>query len=286
MNLPTAKIIADSVNEQGQRLTTMEVVMHRFVLAEFNTHRAFSRNSASSRAIPFAKMVQRVKETPAYPIHWGAEQKGMQSGDTVEDVEMCFTGWQAARDKAVRCAEILHEYGLHKSLINRLIEPFMWHTAIVSSTEWNNFFHQRCSPLAQPEIRVLAVQMQKALYASEPKSLAHGQWHLPYIEPRDIMQVESNHPNSTQLFQTGLLKKISVARCARVSYLNHDGKRDLSLDIQLADKLIGSGHWSPFEHVATPSQDTHLRSNFEGWKQYRSEFRNHTHRDFVPLGGE
>lgn len=284
---PSAKIIADSVNEQGQRLTTMEVVMHRFVLAEFNTHRVFSRNSASSRAIPYQKICDRVQANPAYPLYWGKEQKGMQSGSefTESEIPVLREDWHNASVEALNTAELLHKSGVHKSLVNRLLEPFMWHTAIVSSTEWNNFFHQRCSPLAQPEIRVLAEEMQKALYTSQPKELAHGQWHLPYIQPQDIMQIEKDNEQTTQLYRMGLLKNISVARCARVSYLTHDGKRDLSLDIELAEKLIGSGHWSPFEHVATPSQATQFRSNFEGWKQYRSEFRNNNHRDFVPLEG-
>src|SRR3954452_24195130 len=75
-----AKVLADSVSPAGQRLTTLEATFPRFVLAEFNTHRVFSRNSASSRAIPVAKQLRRVLDDPYVPIEFGSNKPGMQAG--------------------------------------------------------------------------------------------------------------------------------------------------------------------------------------------------------------
>ena len=290
---PTAKIICDSINEQGHRLTTMEVVMHRFILAEFNTHRVFSRNSSSSRAIPYHKMRNRVVENPAYPIFWGSEQKGMSPGGELEGVMLTNSknSWLSARDCAVFCADLLHEYGLHKSLINRLIEPFMRHTAIVTATEWDNFFHQRCHPAAMPEIQALANAMQIAYFSSVPKEVGYGNWHLPYIKQGDREWVRRRIKSVTRYEdEITALKQISTARCARVSYLTHDGKRDPNVDMDLFDKLQSLGHWSPFEHVATPiNTKVPLQydgdgpcGNFKGWNQFRKEFRNENQTHFLP----
>lgn len=261
-----AKIIADSVSAAtGERLTTMEVVIHRYVLAEFNTHRAFARCSASSRAIPVHKMLQRVNENPALPVSWPLEQKGMQGGDemTWEERERAEEVWLKARDRALDCAEELVAMGLHKSVVNRLLEPFLWHTIIVSSTEWENFFVQRCSPLAQPEIRVTAELMREALDASEPVKLAPGDWHMPYITAEDLEACRAVKADP---------RRVSVARCARVSYLNHDGKRDPEIDELLFLRLVQAEppHWSPLEHVATPAPaGFEPLGNFTGWEQYR-----------------
>lgn len=291
MTQPSAKIIADSISEWGQRLTTMEVVMHRFILAEFNTHRVFSRNSASSRAIPYQKMRERVANDPAYPVFWGSEKKGMAPGDelVIPEINMCRSNWVMARDKALFEADQLYMNGLHKSLINRLIEPFMWHTAIVTATEWDNFFHQRCHPAAMPEIQALANAMQVAYYTSVPKEVPYGGWHMPYLRLEDHDDVikflgDTDIPPSP-LMITNLLKRVSTARCARVSYLTQDGHRSISTDLDLYDRLFGSGHWSPFEHVATPIHDGSERpdvGNFRGWGQFRKEFKSENCSHFVP----
>lgn len=291
MTQPSAKIIADSINDWGQRLTTMEVVMHRFVLAEFNTHRVFSRNSASSRAIPVTKVMDRVAKDPCRPVVWPKEQSGMQGGLPFNEdgIRACETDWDYARFDALRNANELKEIGLHKSLTNRLLEPFMWHTVIVTATDWDNFFWQRCHPDAQPEIKAAADEMQRAFFRSTPEHLTHGQWHLPYITKQDREEV-----NKMELFGsdvdtswcaiTETLKKISTARCARVSYLTHDGKRDLMEDVGLFNRLSESGHWSPFEHVATPVSfgSQFPLSNFRGWKQFRKEFPQENRAAFLP----
>ena len=91
-----------------------------------------------------------------------------------------------------------------------------------------------------------------------------GRWHLPLIQDD-----ERSLPDEE-------LCKLSVARCARVSYLTHDGKRDHERDLDLYERLLGggaNGHWSPFEHVATPAADPQQHSaNFVGWEQYRKRF--------------
>lgn len=286
MTQPSAKIILDSINQQGNRITTMEVVMHRFVLAEFNTHRVFSRNSASSRAIPAKKMIRKAQIDPAEPVIWPHERQGMQGGlpFNQDGIEKCQDIWDEAREDAIDSAQRLVKIELHKSLTNRLIEPFLWHTVIVTSTEWDNFFWQRCHPDAQPEMKAAADAMQLAYYKDpEPKELAHGMWHLPYINKQDE---DDAYVLSDARYHVALdiLQKVSVARCARVSYLTHDGVRSLEKDLELYDKLRTSGHWSPFEHVATPITD--LRDpntgNFTGWKQYRKLFNGENGTAFIP----
>lgn len=271
MTEPSAKIIADSVNPNGDRLTTMEITTHRFVLSEFNTHRMFSRNSASSRAIPVSKQINRVLTDPAFPLSWPAEQKGMQGGEEIEgmDREHCVHYWLRARDAAVDNVKWLQKIGVHKSVTNRLLEPFMWHTIIVTSGEWGyeNFFKLRCSPLAQPEIHAVANEMKAEYRLSTPRLIREQGWHLPYIQKDEWRYTDPK-----------ILRQISTARCARVSYLTHDGERDALKDVQLYQKLISANppHNSPLEHVATPctciDQQFHA-GNFPGWDQLRHKTR-------------
>ncbi len=292
-----AKVLADSRSPAGYRLTTLEATFPRFILAEFNTHRVFSRNSASSRAIPIAKQLRRVLEEPYVPIEFGSNQPGMQAGPALEGEkrEAAEREWLRARDDAVHrvlglvtdpnafaadadLLEILREVeetirdraqpsewlNVHKQVANRLLEPFMWHTVIVTATEWDNFWNLRCHPDAQPEIRLVAENMRNALEVSEPEELAEGEWHLPLVRPEDREQIAS----------TKDLVKISAGRCARVSYLTHAGKRDLDADIELHDRLLESGHMSPLEHPARPLTEAELEANewsgnFRGWFSYR-----------------
>lgn len=258
----SAKIIADSFSEYGNRLTTMEVTFPRMVLAEFNTHRMFSRNSASSRAIPVEKQLKRVMEDPFIPVHFGANQSGMQANAELHGVARVHAKeeWLAARDSAVKHVKHLLALGLHKQITNRILEPFMWHTVIVTATEWSNFFALRAHKDAQPEIRVIA-EMMKDIYESyEPKLLAKGEWHLPFVQPDE-------YDGTFEFSQSA--RQISAARCARVSYLTHDGVRDLESDFLLYDRLVERGHMSPLEHVATPDVLGQFYGNFPGWKQFR-----------------
>jgi thymidylate synthase ThyX len=240
----------------------------RFIHSEMMTHRVFSRNAASSRAIPIKKMIAAVREEPALPVYWGRNQTGMSAREAVTpEVEaLARAEWESALEDALAHAERLAEkdIDLHKQLVNRLLEPFAWITVIITATDWANFFTQRCHPDAQPEIKHVAEMMLAQYRASIPAPVALGRWHLPLIQDD-----ERTLPDEQ-------LCKLSVARCARVSYLTHDGKRDIERDLDLYEKLLGggaNGHWSPFEHVATPALDAQARSgNFTGWEQYRKRF--------------
>ena len=251
----------------------MEVVMHRFVLAEFNTHRVFSRNSASSRAIPITKQIKQIRDNLAYPVEWGSNQRGMQAGPVLDEIRetSARSVWKAASEVAISAAEAFIGFEVHKQVANRLLEPFLWHTAIVSSTEWDNFFTQRCGPLAQPEIRVVAEAMQDALNASTPTTVKHNKWHTPYIQPDEqpMLSIQSRI-------------KISAARCARVSYLTHDKRRDFDADLDLYKKLVSAQppHASPLEHIATPHEGITV-GNFEGWDQWRHKVLNNGSRNLL-----
>ena len=248
-----AKILADSI-ANGVRLTTLQVTMPRIVLAEFNTHRMLSRNSASSRAIPVEKRIAQVRANPFVPDVFAANQRGMQAGAELDerDNSKAQHAWRIAAELACQQAEALLDQGVHKQWANRLIEPFCWHTVIVSATEWDNFFALRCSPEAQPEIRRTAELMREALASSTPALCASGAWHLPLVDFSlgDWVWAKSHAHEHGAGVPGAALAKLSVARCARVSYLTHDGKRAPQADIALHDRLLKSGHMSPFEHAA------------------------------------
>lgn len=260
----TVGVVADSVDVHDHRLTTLEVTFPRFILAEFNTHRMLSRNSASSRAIPVEKRIAAVKTQPFIPDVFGANQRGMQALSQIDDDKQVLAraAWMNAMRDAANRAEQLAELGVHKQLANRLLEPFLWHTCIVTATDWDNFFHLRDHADAQPEFQKIAAMMKRALADSVPNLLKRGEWHLPYITEEDLADERFGHDWES-------ICMISTARCARVSYLTHDGRRDLSADTLLGLKLMKSGHMSPFEHPAMCMADFERRGNFIGWKQYR-----------------
>lgn len=258
-----AKIVADSVSPHGHRITTFVCTYPRFIHSEVMTHRAFSRNAASSRAIPVKTMIKRVMEETAGPISWGKNQKGMQAGEELDEHASLAaeSAWFAARVDAVRHAEQLVSLGVHKQIANRLIEPFAHMTTIITATEWGNFFSLRAHEDAQPEFQELAFRMLAAYTTSEPVPKGLGEWHLPFAD----QYVEEG-------LHIALLLKIVTARCARVSYLNFEGLIEHEKDYKLHDDLLVSGHWSPFEHAACSGPP--VRSgNFIGWLQYRKQFQ-------------
>jgi thymidylate synthase ThyX len=257
----SARVLLDSLSPAGVRLTTLEVTFPRFVLAEFNTHRVFSKNSASSRAIPTSKLIERVQNDPAMPLEWGKNKPGMSASDVLADdtAQEARRIWLRARDEAVAHAKQLLELEVHKQELNRLLEPFLWHTVIVSATEWQNFFELRCAPNAQPEIRAVALLMREAMASSVPQKLDYGQWHTPLLQPDE---------NTLEL---EIRRRVSAARCARVSYLTHEGTREIERDLELYERLRSDRHLSPFEHVATPAPDDEFHANFRGWTQLRRE---------------
>jgi thymidylate synthase ThyX len=260
-----AKILADSLAAHGQRLTTMQITFPRMILAEFNTHRMFSRNSASSRAIPVEKMLQRVREQPFVPAHWGKNQKGMQAEQELGSIEeiQARAAWDWGRQAALATAERLLDIGVHKQIANRLLEPFLWHTAIVSATDWENFFNQRTHKDAQPEMQQLAMRMQDTYSGCEPRHLAAGDWHLPLTPDLDDLRA---------VYDEDQICRISAARCARVSYLTHAGEREPAEDLGLFERLLKSGHMSPLEHVARAQVNARYHGNFNGFLQLRKTF--------------
>lgn len=260
----SAKIICDSFSDlNSKRLTTLELKYPRFIHSEFMTHRVFSRNAASSRAIPVSKMINDVLKNPAIPISWGSNKPGMQAGDELSDElkDQALSMWRNAAYNAVNIALNMQELNLHKQVINRILEPFQTMTTIVSATEWDNFFELRISHLAQPEIYELAKSINEVMKSSTPTKLNPNEWHLPYISIQERKEFTIND-----------LKDISAARCARVSYLNHDGSNpDIFKDKLLAKNLRENKHASPFEHIAKPTVSYFHDSNFLGWFQYRKE---------------
>jgi len=260
------RLLLDSINHHGERLTTLELEYPRYIHSEFMTHRVFSRNAQSSRAIPVEKLIERVKTNPVMPIFM-ENQKGMAASKKLEGLELehAQTVWLEAKDAAILYAEELNRQGIHKQVVNRILEPFSTIKVIVSSTEWDNFFKLRIAPDAQQEICELATQIKQAMDVSEPKLLNNGEWHLPLLRRED-------HRELTLIEKI----KVSVARCARVSYLTHNGLRDIQEDIKLYDRLLESKHMSPFEHVACPLSNPFNRwsSNFKGWLQHRTLVEN------------
>lgn len=271
-----AKILLDSIGPSGKRITTWELRYPRFVHAELMTHRLFSRNSASSRAIPNEKLIAQVVEDPAMPVWWGRNQSGMQAREELcgDELTGAIDAWLQGRNEAVELSRRLAKSGLHKQIANRVIEPWMFITMIVTATEFDNWFAQRDHADAQPEIAWIAKDMHALYRESEPWVLPEGAWHLP------LLDTVCDRDESLDLMRTGAsiedLKMISVGRCARVSYLTHDGQRDIRADIDLARKLMSQnpGHWSPFEHVAQAMEKAEPSGNFVGWKQFRKEFAN------------
>jgi thymidylate synthase ThyX len=260
------KVILDTLAPSRSRLTTFQLTYPRFIHSEVMTHRQFSRNASSSRAIPVEKMLRRVSDDPAMPIHWGLNQRGMQAEREVDlNVKTeAMRLWLQARRDAVTTAQQLASLGCHKQVVNRLLEPFAWMTTIVSATEWTNFFSQRCHKDAQPEFRHLAMMMAEQYYDnSKPTEVGQGMWHTPYLFPEEYHQYQ-------------LLDKLqmSVARCARVSYLTQDGRRDVSEDLRLYRDLEAGMHWSPFEHVAMAVITPERSGNFVGFIQYRKSREN------------
>ncbi|HDR9086299.1 TPA: FAD-dependent thymidylate synthase [Burkholderia vietnamiensis] len=289
------RVIADSIaNLPGNtaRITTLELRYWRAIHAEFMTHRVFSRNAGSSRAIPVSRMLEQVRNDPAGPIHWGANQRGMQAGSEIDtpvkfgtyeehdnpsDVPLFVfdesdmsprAAWALAAKEAAANAEAFMDAGYHKQIVNRLLEPFQWINVLVTATDWDNFFELRDHPDAQPEIQDLARTMKDAMGQSMPiprgnVSADPDSWHLPYV-----LDSERN------LLRLDVLKKVSTARCARVSYEPFDGNPSIEKELERYDLLVGSRplHASPTEHQAIPMKHGNLSDrNFRGWHQHRGE---------------
>lgn len=261
-----AKVIADSFHLNPlNRITTLQLKYHRFIHAEFMTHRVFSRSASSSRAIPINKIIAQVWNDPAMPSHWGSNISGMQAKTELTGIKLwaAKTIWKISSKFACIFAYLFSKIGLHKQISNRILEPWQYINVILTATEFENFLHLRIHPDAQPEIQQLATKIKEAIDNSIPKELQVGEWHLPYITQEEF-----------DIYDYDILLKCSTARCARVSYSNHDGsKPNVDRDVDLHDKLVGSEprHSSPAEHQATPGEGGFFYKNLKGWVQYRSE---------------
>lgn len=255
----SAKILADSISPEGSRLTTLQVRCPRFIWPQVLTHRALSRNASSSRAIPVARLIADVEADPVFPIRWGKNQRGMQAREELPEEMWGIAGfnWTCSMAEAVTRAKELARIGAAKEIVNRLLEPFAHVNAVITATDWDNFFTLRIHDDAQPEIQALAMAMREAMEGSQPEEVGEGWWHGPYVEwPAYDRSTDMGH-------------RVSAAGCARVSYLTHEGRQATDQEnLELASRLLSAGHMSPFEHQATPTTGRH--ANLNGWRSYRS----------------
>lgn len=234
-----ATIIADSVSAHtGQRITTFELEYHRFIHSELMTHRQFSRNAASSRAIPIDKMIELVENNTAYPIHWGENQSGMQAKDEEVDITRAKEYWLQARNNAVYVAKCMRTLGLHKQIVNRILEPFQMMKTLVTATSFDNFFNLRCHKDAQPEIKHLADLMYQAMQESTPEVLRAYEWHTPYIKHKRTSDGELHYIADNMLIPVNAAIQISCSCAAQVSYRKNDTSIEKALAIY--DKLVNS----------------------------------------------
>ena len=298
----SAKAIKDSISPDGVRITTLELEYPRIIHSELMTHRVFSRNSASSRAIPVSKVIELVESNPAMPVHWGKNQAGMQAKEELDDLkkEAVRQLWLEAAKQAVSIAKVMADIGGHKQVVNRILEPFQHMKVVVTSTEWANWDWLRDHPDADPTIHALAKEMKRVRNESTPEELFYGEWHLPYVNSeRSKVYAERNyfdeHGEPITLEQA---RMISASCCAQTSYRKQDGSLEKAEDI--FKKLVESEpcHASPVEHQATPAErsDTRLEmfeegvthrckdywtwsGNFRGWIQFRQLLPNNAKYD-------
>jgi thymidylate synthase ThyX len=255
-----AEIIADSI-DKGNRITTFRVICPRSIWPQMLTHRAFSRNAQSSRAIPTHKRLEVVENQPVTPNRWLKNRAGMQALDVeIDSPQQADLIWRSAAQSAVDASRALAALGVHKQWANRVLEPFDTITAVITATEWDNFFSQRIHHAAQPEIQELALKMQTLLGESVPVCTM---FHLPFIKEEEQSSLE---------LQTRI--EACVARCARVSYLNFNGAVDVEKDLKLSQKLWEDQHLSPFEHAATAEEPDERYANFRGWQSERNRREN------------
>lgn len=279
-----AKVLAHSKGREWKPwerdLFTIQATMPRFLLSELNTHRMFSRNSASSRAIPTEKLINKVLEEPFIPEQFNSYTKGMGLGEDLPpelNHKARSIWWDACRDAAkhARALTLLSEDGIDKSRANRLLEPFMWHTVIITATEWDNFFALRTPEgdvaeltfPAQIEFQKIGIMMREAMLESEPLILGHKGWHLPLVGDYEIQNTNLNKDITFWCM-------VSAGRCARVSYDTHENFEPIEKSYERAESLKKSGHMSPFEHQATPVTPHYEDGDYGGnlgqyWVQFR-----------------
>lgn len=262
----SAKVICDSINPRGVRITTFELDYPRLIHSEFMTHRMFSRNAASSRAIPVSSVINLVETNPAMPVHWGKNQPGMQAKEELDEVTKAGVQglWLEASKQAVSIAKVMNGMQAHKQVVNRILEPFQHIKVVLTMTERENWYWLRDHPDADPTIHELARKMKEAEDASDPNPLEPGFWHLPYVKTETWFSNTSN-PKWTQEFydENGKVisleeaQMISASCCAQVSYRKQDGSLEKAETV--FKRLIESEpvHASPIEHQALCFDNTY-----------------------------
>lgn len=270
MTTISAEVVLSSLNRNtGDTITTFLLRYPRFIHSELMTHRAFSRNAASSRAIPVDRLIEEAVHDPAEPLHWYKNQPGMQGRVYMADGdrEEAKRHWNAARLEAIERASAMAVCGAHKQIVNRILEPYIHITVLVTATEWDNFFELRLHEDAEPHFQMLANAMKEASHVARVQILDAGQWHLPFIE-----QPMPHQPDALDL-------KMSVACCASTSYRTVDGA---AMTREKADKICKKLmskplHASPLEHVAQADSmwngdylNPTAQRNFRGFIQLRA----------------
>jgi thymidylate synthase ThyX len=272
-------IVEHSLNgHTGKEIITFQLKYWRAIHSEVLTHRVFSRNASSSRAIPTAKLLEAIRSKPVKPVHWGANQSGMQAHEECDALVADPTtgellhreeAWERAAAHAAGWGEAFANAGYHKQITNRLIENFGTISVVCTATEWANWYELRDHEDAQPDIRDLAHTMLQAYEQSTPRVIKHSgaggdarAWHLPYVSKEERMH-----------YPVCDLLAMSAARCARVSYLTHDKQNPtLEADVALYERLVSSRplHASPLEHQAFGTEYPGQNRNFTGgWFQHR-----------------
>lgn len=282
------EVICDSISPDNIRLTTLRLRYWRPIHSELMTHRVFSRNARSSRAVPVTTLLKEDMYIPKFMKN----QPGMQAMEYLDDeaMEDAAHTWKCLALKTKEFVEELHRLGVHKQWANRPLEWFGWIDVLVTSTDWANWFALRDHPDAAPEIHELARLMHQAIGASEPQCLYYGDWHLPFITQDEKLGVSDG-------YEIEQLKVLSTARCARISYKPFDGNADYKREVERYNKLVVSEpvHASPAEHQATPDFKVQIRlgkgqvincwqnpeeqGNFVGWIQNRKSIPNEAVKD-------
>jgi len=306
-----AEVILASKGPDQKPIYTIRLRYPRIIHGEIMTHRVFSRNARSSRAVPVKTMLNEVRNTPFVPWHWGKNQKGMQASEECNEVvslpDVAFSekteqlewvvndhtsseAWLKAADIAIITAEAFMNSGYHKQIPNRLIEPFSWIDTLITSTEWDNFLWLRDHPDAEPHLQDLARLVKQAIDDAKVWDLKPGEWHLPYLTTQYVFPFEHEY-NDGQTPHHVMLCKISAARCARISYKPFDGNASLSRELERYDSLVTADrvHASPLEHQATPDthdddwgwDSPHLHGNLTGYIQFRKTIPNEAKMDGV-----
>lgn len=282
----SAKVICDSINPRGVRITTFELDYPRLIHSEFMTHRMFSRNAASSRAMPVSSVISLVETNPAMPVHWGKNQPGMQAKEELDEVTKAGVQelWLEASKQAVSIAKVMNDMQVHKQVVNRVLEPFQHIKVVLTMTERANWYWLRDDTDADPTIHALARQMKVAEDRSTPWELSYGQWHVPYVNQIHSKHFQSFTDGDGKLISVEDALKISASCCAQVSYRKQDGSLEKAETV--FKRLIESEpvHASPVEHQALcfdntyywPEGVTHRTrdgtywsGNLRDWIQYR-----------------